>query len=182
MLETLCPPALIYVIFSLIQIMIDSSKGLYNTAFIKFWVTIIFTILLNYLCNTGLGIVSWIIVFIPFILMSVVITLLLLTFGLNPSTGKLNLPNKNTIINNKPIDYRKQAIENQTSTYYDNYNDNNENTIVNQIVNKTNVNNTSQAGNYINTAENDISSGMNTAKNDISSGMNTAENDIKKIF
>lgn len=181
MLETLCPPALIYVIFSLIQIMIDSSKGLYNTAFIKFWVTIIFTILLNYLCNTGLGIVSWIIVFIPFILMSVVITLLLLTFGLNPTTGKLNLPNKNTIVNNKPIDYRKQAMEHNTSSYYDNYNDNNVNNIINQTTKKINksINNvTDYINNDVNEAKNDLSSGLNDAKNDINSGFN----DIKNMF
>ena len=49
----------------------------------------IFTILLNHLCMTGLGIVSWLIVFIPFILMSVIVTLLLFMFGLDPETGKL---------------------------------------------------------------------------------------------
>ena len=32
----LCPPAIIYLIFSITQILIDTFKGLYNTAFIKF--------------------------------------------------------------------------------------------------------------------------------------------------
>ena len=49
MLE-LCPPALIYVVFSLTQIIIDTIKGLYNTSLVKFIVMIMITILLNALC------------------------------------------------------------------------------------------------------------------------------------
>lgn len=89
----LCPPALLYLIFSITQIAIDSMKGMYNTALIKVWVTFIFTILLNYLCQSGLGIVSWIIVFIPFILMTLIVAILLVMFGLDPSTGKLKRRN-----------------------------------------------------------------------------------------
>ena len=73
----LCPPALIYLIFSTTQVIIDSVKGLYNTALIKIWVAILFTILLNYLCSLGLGTISWLIVFIPFILMTLVVAVLL---------------------------------------------------------------------------------------------------------
>lgn len=84
----LCSPALIYLVFSIVQIILDTLKGYYNTAFMKSWVAIVFTILLNYLCSKGLDIISWIIVFIPFIMMTVVISVLLLVFGLNPTTGK----------------------------------------------------------------------------------------------
>jgi hypothetical protein len=87
----LCGPALIYVAFSLTQIIIDTFKGLYNTAFFKAIVMIIITILLNALCESGMGIISWIIVFIPFIFMSVIIAILLYVFGLDPATGKLNI-------------------------------------------------------------------------------------------
>ena len=62
----LCPPAIIYLIFSLIQIIIDSFKGLYNAAIIKTIIMIFVTLLLNILCLQGLGVVSWIFVFIPF--------------------------------------------------------------------------------------------------------------------
>lgn len=85
----LCPPALIYLLFSITQVVIDTVKGLYNTALIKIWVSVIFTILLNYLCQSGLGIISWLIVFIPFILMTLVVSILLIMFGLDPSTGKI---------------------------------------------------------------------------------------------
>lgn len=87
-LQQICPPALIYLVFSITQIVIDTYKGMYNIAFIKLWVALIFTILLNFLCNKGLGIISWIIVFIPFILMTVIVTMLLLMFGLDPLTGR----------------------------------------------------------------------------------------------
>lgn len=85
----LCAPALIYVAFSLTQIIIDTFKGLYNTAFFKVIVMIIITILLNALCQAGMSIVSWIIVFVPFIFMSIIVTILLYVFGLDAATGKL---------------------------------------------------------------------------------------------
>lgn len=86
----LCPPALIYLVFSLTQIIIDLFKGLYNTAFFKVIVMIMVTILLNALCQGGLGIVSWIIVFIPFIFMTVIVSMLLYIFGLDIASGSIN--------------------------------------------------------------------------------------------
>ena len=50
---------------------------------------IIFTILLNILCEKGLGIVSWLIVFVPFIFMTFITSILLFTFGLTPSRGRI---------------------------------------------------------------------------------------------
>jgi hypothetical protein len=83
----LCPPSLIYLIFSAIQIIFDLLSGLYNTAFLKIVVSIIITILLNILCQQGLGVISWIIVFLPFLFMSVIITVLLYIFGLDIAFG-----------------------------------------------------------------------------------------------
>ena len=95
----LCSPAIIYLIFSLTQIIIDTFKGLYNTAFMKIIVMIMVTILLNILCQQGLSVVSWIIVFIPFILMTVIVSTLLYIFGLDASTGKINYKYKNSNTN-----------------------------------------------------------------------------------
>jgi hypothetical protein len=86
----LCAPAIIYLIFSITQILIDTFKGLYNTAFMKVIVTIMVTLLLNILCEKGLSAVSWVIVFIPFILMTVIVSMLLYIFGLDVATGELN--------------------------------------------------------------------------------------------
>jgi hypothetical protein len=87
----ICAPALIYVIFSLTHVIIDTFKELYNTAFFKLIVMIMVTFLLNTLCQEGLGIISWIIVFIPFIFMTVIVTLLLYIFGLDAATGRLRV-------------------------------------------------------------------------------------------
>jgi len=106
----LCAPALIYIVFSISQIVIDSFKGLYNVALVKLFVAILFTILLNHLCERGLGIISWIIVFIPFMLMSLIVALLLAMFGLDPTTGKLNLQQQETP--KKEYDAREKAIVN----------------------------------------------------------------------
>ena len=85
----LCAPALIYIIFSLTQVIIDTLKGLYNTAFLKIIVMICITFLLNVLCEKGLGVISWLIVFIPFIFMTFIIALLLYIFGLDAATGSI---------------------------------------------------------------------------------------------
>ena len=90
-LRQICPPALIYLIFSITQVSIDTVQGAYNTALVKIWVAFVFTVLLNYLCLSGLNVISWLIVFIPFILMTVIVSMLLMMFGLDPSTGKLNI-------------------------------------------------------------------------------------------
>jgi len=95
----LCAPAIIYLIFSVTQILIDTFKGLYNTAFMKVIVTIMVTILLNILCQEGLSVVSWIIVFIPFILMSVIVSMLLYIFGLDVATGTLDYKCNNNNVN-----------------------------------------------------------------------------------
>ena len=104
-MDSICPPALIYLAFSLTQIVIDTFKGLYNTAFLKFIVMITITFLLNALCQGGMSIISWVIVFIPFIFMTVIVTILLYVFGLDAATGTLKFkcdapntdPNSNLI-------------------------------------------------------------------------------------
>jgi hypothetical protein len=90
----LCSPALIYLIFSLTQVIVDSIKGLYNLALAKFIMMVLFTLVLNILCERGLGVISWIIVFVPFILMSVITGILLFIFGLDPSSGRIITPSR----------------------------------------------------------------------------------------
>ena len=87
-LQYICPPASLYLAFSIIQILIDMFRGETTTAFLKFLVMIIFTVALNMLCASGLGIISWFIVFIPFILMTYITTILVFVFGI-PKTSDL---------------------------------------------------------------------------------------------
>lgn len=88
----ICSPALIYLIFSITQLLFDISNKMYNTAFMKLIVVIMITILLHILCQRGQTTIAWLIVFIPFIFMSIVVGLLLYIFGLDPSTGSIKLP------------------------------------------------------------------------------------------
>jgi hypothetical protein len=97
----LCAPAIIYLIFSITQILIDTFNGLYNTAIIKGIVTITVTLLLNILCEQGLTVVSWIIVFVPFILMTVIVSMILYAFGLDAASGKLKNKYDETSCNEK---------------------------------------------------------------------------------
>jgi uncharacterized membrane protein YGL010W len=110
----ICAPALIYIIFSLTHIIIDTFKGLYNTAFMKFVVSILITILLDALCRNGMGIIVWIIVFIPFIFMTVIVSVLLYAFGLDTSTGELNVScvkkNPYTLYSDSDITCSKQNL------------------------------------------------------------------------
>jgi hypothetical protein len=81
-------PALIYLIFSFTHVVVDTYKGLYNTAMIELWIGIVFTLLLNILCEQELGIIAWLIISIPFLLMTVIASLVLFVFRLNPATGQ----------------------------------------------------------------------------------------------
>jgi hypothetical protein len=83
----LCTPALLYLILCSIQIIIDFIQGLYNIALIKIGVTIVMTIVLNVLCEIDLGIISWIIVLIPFLFMTIIASIILVALGLNEATG-----------------------------------------------------------------------------------------------
>ena len=90
-LDKICMPALLYIGFTLTHIIIDIFKKLYNSALLKFILMIIFTTMLDLLCKSGLTVLSWIIVFLPFILLTAITALLLFSLGLSPDKGFLKL-------------------------------------------------------------------------------------------
>ena len=93
----LCGPVVLYLGFSLIQIIIDIFREHFNVALLKFIVMIVFATVLNILCSQNLTIVAWLIVFIPFIFMTVITTLLLIAFGIDPQNKSLvNIEKKNS--------------------------------------------------------------------------------------
>ena len=81
LVEWLCSPALIYVAFSFTHILIDMFRQDYNTAMVKFVLMIVFALLINILCDRGLRIVAWFLVFIPFIVMTFTTTIMMFVFG-----------------------------------------------------------------------------------------------------
>jgi hypothetical protein len=118
----LCTPSIIYLIFSITQILIDLYKELYNTAFMKIIVASMVTLLLNILCERGLTFVSWVIVFIPFILMTLIVTMLLYIFGLDAASGSLDYTCKgqNTTSSNNTTNTTTTYPEGITTDEYGN--------------------------------------------------------------
>lgn len=100
--ENLCSPAILYLGFSLTQIVIDLFRKMYNTAIIKMAITMVFTLLLNMLCVRGLSVISWIIVFIPFISMTLITGLVMYSLGLSPYLGKMDYSKMNIFKKKNP--------------------------------------------------------------------------------
>lgn len=147
MIESLCPPAIIFLVLTLIQIFIDIFKAYYKEAFFKFIGMVLITMLLNLLCNKGLGIIAWFLVFIPFILMTIISVILLIVFGINPAEGDYTVDIENTKTEEtakKSDSQRKTQFENDhynvyKLNYYNQRNVNdNENDNVNDTKEKTN--------------------------------------------
>ena len=84
----LCSPALVYLVFSLIHVLVDMYKQHFDSAFLKIIMMIIITMLLNILCERGLSIISWIIVLIPIMMMTFTMVLWVYFLGFKP--GQLN--------------------------------------------------------------------------------------------
>lgn len=103
MFNQICTPALIYLIFGLTHIFIAMFNQYYSLAMKEFLMTLLFTVILNFLCESGLTALSWAFIFIPFILMTVFIVILL-TKNIDPKTGemiereKVNAPPNSDIV------------------------------------------------------------------------------------
>ncbi len=89
MLNKLCGPTILYLAFSLVHIIIDGLYGRFNRLLIEIVISIIFAFMLQLLCMAGLNIISWILVFIPFILFTYITSIILFVFGLNPKEDNI---------------------------------------------------------------------------------------------
>jgi hypothetical protein len=69
-IEALCPPALLYLLYTTIHVALDLSLGLYATSLIKVVMGLAGVVILDALCSVDLGIVSWVIVFTPFVMVA----------------------------------------------------------------------------------------------------------------
>ena len=91
MLEKICSPALLYLAFSMIQIVIDLFQGDYHTSLLKFIIMFIFTAILNILCLNGYTKLVWFIVIIPIILLTYISSILFYVFGVNPNKSQIHV-------------------------------------------------------------------------------------------
>ena len=119
-LSSICAPALIYIGFSLIQIFIDIYNNSTNEAFLKFIFMLVFTLIINILCDLGYVVIAWIIVFIPIIMMTIISTLLLQVFGLDPKNKdiKSRTHNARDISNNSAELSATELLNQQKYAYY----------------------------------------------------------------
>jgi hypothetical protein len=69
-IDSLCPPALLYLIYTVVHIGLDLSLGRFATAGIKLIMGVSGVVILDALCGVDLGIVSWAIVATPFIMVA----------------------------------------------------------------------------------------------------------------
>jgi hypothetical protein len=132
----LCGPGLVYIGFSLIQIFIDIYNGVMNAAFLKFIIMIVFTLIINILCDLGFSVIAWILVFIPIIMMTIISTLLLQVFGLDSENKDLNTKKITKDISNNAIT-ENEILNSQESTSNNNNNNNNNNRIDRDNLRKT---------------------------------------------
>ena len=126
-LNEFCAPALLYLAFSITHIIIDVFKHLYNTALVKFIVMIMFTLLLNILCQRGLNVISWFIVFIPFITMTIITSLLLIIFGLSPFSGRIYKDTSEHNKNKENKSNKNKSNKNKSNKNKSNKNDHHDN-------------------------------------------------------
>jgi hypothetical protein len=67
-IESLCPPALLFAIILVVQLGLDTALGLYVTAVIKALLGIAVVFVLDMFCGVELSVVSWFLVATPFII------------------------------------------------------------------------------------------------------------------
>ena len=67
-IEDLCSPALLYLIFLVVQLGLDMSLGLWVTFTIKLFFGIAVVAVLDTFCGVGLSVVSWFMVATPFLI------------------------------------------------------------------------------------------------------------------
>ena len=106
-IDILCPPALLYLLYIVIQVGLDLSLGLWLTAVIKIVSGIAGTIILDTLCGVELGVVSWVIVATPF-LMTAAATTIALGLGIDRVASKYvteNFTSPKPAMSKKPLNH-----------------------------------------------------------------------------
>ena len=83
----MCIPAIVYLVYVIIYILMDIKNNNYSNMVLKIWIGVLIFALLHFLCYNGLTIIAWLMIAIPFIYMILVISILLFIFNVDPSTG-----------------------------------------------------------------------------------------------
>ena len=86
-MEQICPPALIYVIYMTIQVVLDIFQGFYNRSIVKIILLFLIGAGLNMLCKNGYFVLVWVLVFVPFVFMSLVVVTILYLLKKKETSG-----------------------------------------------------------------------------------------------
>ena len=108
----LCAPAFIYVFISLLDVMFNAYRGLYNNLLVKTIVILSVTLFLNVLCEKGFSEISWLIVLLAFL----VIVIILLN---NLGCSIYNIPTNHMSVMVKVEPTKVTPIDNLSTTYYE---------------------------------------------------------------
>ena len=87
-LDYLCPPALLYVVFFMIHVIIEISEQNYKGAITQTIICVIFTCILQLFCNSNMSLIAWILVFIPIIMYTYMVIIIYMVFRMDPDTKK----------------------------------------------------------------------------------------------
>jgi hypothetical protein len=107
-IDALCPPALLYLLYITVHVGLDLSLGLFVTAAAKVLMGVAGVVILDALCSVNLGVVSWVIVAVPFVMVALASSIALglgmdrvaskyLTEKFTPLTGD-NLKNRDRVV------------------------------------------------------------------------------------
>ena len=83
-IETLCVPAVLFIMFMLFEVIFELYYENYPLAFVKFISYFVVVLFLQLLCISNMEIISWIIVFLPLIMYTYMTVLIYFIFGTNP--------------------------------------------------------------------------------------------------
>jgi len=84
-IETLCPPAVLFVMFMMLHIIIELFEEHYAMALLKLLCSVAIIVFIQLLCSAQMQVVAWILVFLPLIIYSYMTFLLFFVFGTNPT-------------------------------------------------------------------------------------------------
>jgi hypothetical protein len=87
-IDSLCPPALLYLLYIVIHVGLDLSLSMFVTALAKVVMGVAGVVILDALCSVDLGVVSWAIVATPFIMVALA-TSISLGLGVDRQVGLL---------------------------------------------------------------------------------------------
>jgi predicted aspartyl protease len=104
----------VYLVYSITQVIAKIIRQEYTPALIEIIVSVIFALLLNFLCSKNMEVVAWLIIFIPFAFMSIMIGMLLFLFNRDPETGRIFMnPNEDPSLSPDPVDVDTREVVNK---------------------------------------------------------------------